>query len=310
MSNDTSSTFNPATDIPSLNGKVILITGANTGLGKQAALELAKHSPSHVFMTARDPTKGQKAVDEVLTTASEGTKVTLLELDLASFESVKAAAAKFTTLAKRLDILYLNAGFMGAPDSLTQEGYELQMGVNHLAHALLLHLLLPTLQQTVSSTGTKPRIISLSSSGHAYLEPPNIKFDHLKTPDGGRRNIDRYMQSKLANLVYAREFAAHHPEITMVSLNPGEVQTELFTRPTDDDFVRHITREVAPQQWIPVDQGVKNHLWAASAEENAIESGLYYDPVGKEGKLGPGAMDEVLSKEVWDWTQRELQAHI
>lgn len=101
--------FNPSTDIPSLEGKVILITGANSGLGKQSALELAKHNPALVWMAARSPEKGNEAVSEVKS-QTPGAAVSFLELDLSSFESVKNAAKTVVASSDRLDILILNAG--------------------------------------------------------------------------------------------------------------------------------------------------------------------------------------------------------
>lgn len=108
-------------DIPSLEGKVTLITGANTGLGKRTAMELAKHIPSHAWMTARDAPKGATAVEEVSALASI-VQISLLEVNLASFASIKATAKKFFTQTNRLDILYLNAGMLGHPQALTEDG--------------------------------------------------------------------------------------------------------------------------------------------------------------------------------------------
>ncbi len=111
--------FDPATDIPSLANKVILITGANTGLGKQSALELAKHGPSQLWMAARDGERGAAAVADVQKEAP-GISVLPLELDLSTFDSVKKAAKEFLAATSRLDILYLNAGIMGSPAALTR----------------------------------------------------------------------------------------------------------------------------------------------------------------------------------------------
>lgn len=101
--------FDPVTDIPSLEGKVILITGANSGLGKQSSLELAKHKPTHVWMAARSPEKGKEAVDDVKRQVPDAA-ITFLELDLSSFDSIKSAAKTVIASSPRLDILMLNAG--------------------------------------------------------------------------------------------------------------------------------------------------------------------------------------------------------
>ena len=104
--------FNPATNIPSLASKVILITGANTGIGKQVALDLSKHEPAQIWIAARSPSSGQAAVDEIKI-ASPSVDVRFVELDLTSFDSIKKAARKVLQTAQRLDILNLNAGIMG-----------------------------------------------------------------------------------------------------------------------------------------------------------------------------------------------------
>ena len=301
--------YNPSTDIPSLSDRVILITGANIGLGKATAHHLAQHSPAHVYMAARDPIKGEAAASEVRAVASPGTEVSFLQLDLASFESIKAAAKTFLAAEKRLDLLYLNAGVLGHPASVTKEGYEMHIGVNHLGHALLLRLLTPTLESTASTSGTKPRVVSLASIGYKYLDPSTIRFADLKTPESGLQSMQRYMQSKLANILYARSFAKAHPNLTIVSVHPGEVQTELYAREPGDDFVKYLQKDVAPTRWFGVEEGVKNQLWAGTADDAKIVSGEYYEPVGEGGRAEKGAVDMDLASELWDWTQKELEGH-
>lgn len=149
----TSINYEPDEGIPSLEGKVILITGANTGLGKLSALKLAQLNPAHLYLTARNAEQGQAAVDEILR-QSPNVNVSLLTMDLKSFESIKEATKAFLASSSRLDILYLNAGIFGHPAALTDDGYEIHFGVNHLGHALLLKLLTPVLCQTSSSTSS------------------------------------------------------------------------------------------------------------------------------------------------------------
>jgi retinol dehydrogenase-12 len=297
--------FNPATDIPSLSGKVIFITGANTGLGKASALELAKHNPAQVWVTARDAAKGESATDEIRSAASEGTSVCFLQLDLSSFDSIKSAAQKFTAASQRLDILYLNAGVFGCPAGLTRDGYEIQMGINHVGHALLLKLLAPTLARTAKQHGDA-RAISLSSTGYKFLTKP-IPFDKLRTIDAPIEAIDRYMQSKLANLLYAREAAKHYTDFTVVSLHPGEVMTELYAREAGDERVRMLQTQVAPVKTGPISEGVKSQLWAAAAP--GLKSGTYYEPVGVETVVENLGTDDEAAKKLWEWTQQELKDH-
>ncbi|RYP45872.1 hypothetical protein DL768_007829 [Monosporascus sp. mg162] len=292
--------FNPAADIPSLEGKVILITGANSGLGKQSALELAKHNPAQIWMAARSPEKGNEAVADVKSQVP-GAAVTFLELDLSSFASIKSAAKTVLACSSRLDILMLNAGLMGCPPKLTKEGYEIQMGTNHVGHALLLKLLTPLLIATASSHPV--RVVSLASSAWKYAGPEKIQFETLK-PLEGVTPVNRYVQSKIANMLYPQEFAKHYPQLTIVSVDPGEVATQLFSREPGDEQMVTLQTQVAPKLVRPVEEGVKNQLWAATAD--GVKSGQHYEPVGVNEPSGL-MLDTELAKKLWDWTQKELE---
>ncbi|KAJ3463361.1 hypothetical protein MRS44_008147 [Fusarium solani] len=288
MSPEKTYPFNPSTDIPSLSGKVILITGANTGLGKATAIELSKHSPEHIYLTSRNSAKGNGALNEIKSVASEGTKVSLLELDLSSFESIKAAARDFLKQQDKLDVLLLNAGVMGAPPVLTRDGYEAHMGTNHLGHALLFKLLQPILQKT-AATGADVRVIHLSSAGFRHVGPAGIEFETLKSATSETSLPLRYAQSKLACLLYAREAAKRIPNIKNIAINPGEM----------------LQTEVAPKVVIPISEGVKNHLWATTCPE--IENGEFYEPVGKTGGLEGHGLDDEMARKLWEWTEEQLK---
>ncbi|KAH6960397.1 hypothetical protein DER45DRAFT_627523 [Fusarium avenaceum] len=299
MPPQTTYAFDPSKDIPSLAGKVILITGANTGLGKATAIELVKHYPAHVYLTSRNPDKGKAALEEIQSGASVGTKVSLLDLDLSSFESIKAAASEFLQREERLDVLLLNAGVMGAPATLTKDGYEMHIGTNHLGHALLLKLLQPVLEKTPDT-----RVIHLSSGGFRHVGPEGIEFDTLKSATSTTALPLRYAQSKLACLLYAREAAKRYSFIN-IAINPGEVQTDLFTREAGDELMKYLQTEVAPKLEIPIDEGVKNHLWATTCP--VIKNGEFYEPVGKTGGLEGHGLDDEMARKLWDWTEEQLK---
>ncbi|KAL8870601.1 MAG: hypothetical protein Q9174_003395, partial [Haloplaca sp. 1 TL-2023] len=145
--------FDPDQDIPDLSGKVILVTGGNAGLGKEAVLQLAKHKSSRIFLAARTASKGESAIEEIKQVVPSA-NITLLKLDLCSFKSISAAAEEFKSQSKRLDVLMNNAGIMATPLAETEEGYESQFGTNHMGHALLTKLLLPTLLSTAKEEGS------------------------------------------------------------------------------------------------------------------------------------------------------------
>ncbi|TVY40543.1 putative oxidoreductase [Lachnellula occidentalis] len=292
--------FNPSTDIPSLEGKVILITGTNSGLGKQASLELAKHKPALIWMAARSPEKGNEAVADVKGQVP-GVAATFLQLDLSSFDSIRKAAKTVLEGSTRLDILMLNAGLMGCPPKLTTEGYEIQMGTNHVGHALLLKLLTPLILKTASSHPV--RVVSLASSAWKYAGPEKIQFETLKSLEGVTP-VNRYIQSKVANMLYPQEFAKHHPQLTIVSIDPGDVATQLFSREPGDEQMKYLQTEVAPKRVRSVEEGVVSQLWAATGE--GVTSGLHYAPVGLYESMGL-ALDTELAEKVWEWTRKELE---
>ncbi|KAI8633599.1 NAD(P)-binding protein [Xylariaceae sp. FL1651] len=297
------STFDSSSDIPSLEGKVIFITGANSGLGKKAALELAKHNPAQIWMAVRNIESGEAAASEIKS-QSKNTSIVLQELDLTSFESIKTAARAFLASAPRLDILFLNAGLMGAPPAVTKDGYEIHMGVNHLGHALLLKLLVPLLVKTAADSDV--RVISTSSIGYKFANPNGIQFDALKKDQvEGMTPVMQYTQSKLANLLYARQVAKHYPQFTTVSVHPGTVMTNLFTREPGDEQMRHVQTAVAPVKSIGIEEGIKTHLWAATSPH--VKSGMYYEPVGVPDTASGLDTDGEQAEKLWQWTQKELE---
>lgn len=304
--------FNPSTQIPSLAGKVALVTGANVGIGKQTALDLSKHHPAQVWVAARNVQSGNEAVAEIKAIASPGTSVKLLEMDLGSFSSVQAAARIVAAESNRLDILVLNAGMMGGHPGVTKEGYERNFGVNHMGHALLLKLLTPLLLgASENRIGLEPRVVILSSAGHRSSVIPHggIDFSTLSTSQANYSGVARYCQSKLANAVFPAPVAKRHPEFTTVSVNPGEVNTELFSKgASGGGWLQQVLRwVVAPLVGGSVEDGAKNSLWAATAK--GVKSGSYYDPVGKAGGESGLVKNGKLGEELWEWTQKELKGY-
>ncbi|RYP26123.1 hypothetical protein DL767_008163 [Monosporascus sp. MG133] len=307
--------WDPAAEMPSLAGKVVLITGGSIGIGKQAALELARHGapPSQIWIASRGGGGGAAAVAEIRRAASSPTvEVRFLELDLTSLASVREAARAFCSVAPRLDLLILNAGLMAGNPAVTAEGYELRFGVNYVGHALLARLLTPLMLETAAANppaagvaGTSPRIVAVSSAAHSYTVPGGIRFDTLK---GTAEDIDmmrRYGQSKLALLLWAREMAERQPRITTVAIHPGTVKTGLFSQP-EGGFLYHLVRMIfVPVVGLTVEDGAKNTLWAATSGD--VVSGEYYEPVGVAGKAGGWASDRGLSKKLWEWTEEELK---
>lgn len=301
-------------DIPPLTDKVILVTGGNIGLGFQSVLDLAARSPGHIYLGARSRTKAESAIKEIRARlpADNKTPITHLELDLSSFASIKTAAKTFLAAETRLDLLLLNAGVMALPPGLTADGYEIQFGTNHVGHALLTKLLLPVLQKTAAAAAAAAahppdvRVVVLSSGAHRWTSVQGIDFDALRAAETpGVSTTARYGQSKLANALWAREFARRCPQLTVVAVHPGVVGTNLFQSMGERSW---LVRNVAPWFLTSVEVGVRNQLWASTAPKDSVESGVYYEPIGVKGKASKLATDDALAVRLWEWTEKELES--
>ncbi|KAL4953684.1 hypothetical protein BDW69DRAFT_205697 [Aspergillus filifer] len=299
--------FNPDQDIPSLEGKTILVTGGNIGLGKQSALQYAKHNPSFIWLAARSRDKAEVAIDEIKSQLPQDTKANIkfLELDLASFDSIREAARRVLADSDRLDILLLNAGIMAAPPGLTKDGYELQFGTNYLGHILFAKRLLPLLQKTATLPNADVRLINITSRGHLLAPKEGIKYDTLRTTANELGPYRRYGQSKLAQILWTREAAKHYPNIKINAIHPGAVRTNLMNNATGSAWWVKLLGKLATYLVTPVEQGVKNQLWASVSSE--IKTGWYYEPVGISGSESELARDEALARGLWEWTEEELK---
>jgi NAD(P)-dependent dehydrogenase (short-subunit alcohol dehydrogenase family) len=304
--------FDPAEEIPSLESKVILITGGTAGLGYETVLGLAAHSPAHIYFTGRSQSSADKLI-EASKQRFPDVAVSFIKCDLTSLNAVREAARKVTAETTRLDVLNANAGVMALPPGLTEDGYEIQFGTNHVGHALLVKLLLPLMERTTQEHGDA-RVVWNTSVGYAGHAGNGIDLAKLKTtqedifPFGA--HWVRYSQSKLANLLYARALAKHHPTVTSVSLHPGVAVTGMVTSLSFPHrmlvYVTNIWR------MLTVEQCAWNQQWAATAPlgkgEKMVESGCYYEPIGIEGRLLRKANDDELAEKLWQWTQLELDS--
>jgi NAD(P)-dependent dehydrogenase (short-subunit alcohol dehydrogenase family) len=210
-----------ASQIPDQRDKTILVTGANTGIGLETALALTARGAA-VVLACRDTGKSRAAAARI-TGAVPGASVATVRLDLASLESVRQAAGEILTRFPRLDVLVNNAGLMMPPPGRTADGFELQIGINHLGHFALTGLLLPRLLATPGS-----RVVTVSSSAHRQgrMDLADLHFDRRKYQPSAA-----YSQSKLANLLFTyqlqRSLDAAGAAAIAVAVEPGFVRTEL-----------------------------------------------------------------------------------
>ena len=212
-----------------LDGKTVIITGANTGIGLETAVEMAKRN-ARVILACRSVERGEKAAVEVRKRSGNDNAV-FVQLDLASLDSVRKFAAKILEEEPRIDILINNAAVALIPErKLTQDGFEMQFGVNHLGHFLLTNLLLDRIKEAPSA-----RIVNVSSMGHAVGK---VEFDNLNS-ERSYSAWNAYVNSKLVNILFNRSLAKRlkGTRVTANVLHPGAINTEL-ARHTDTFLVR------------------------------------------------------------------------
>jgi NAD(P)-dependent dehydrogenase (short-subunit alcohol dehydrogenase family) len=209
-----------AADLPDLHGRIFVVTGGNSGIGLEAVRELSRRG-ARVLLACRDLRRGQAALADILRDVPAAS-VEETELDLASLASVRTFAARFSERFERLDALVNNAGVMAIPRRETADGFEMQLGTNHLGHFALTGLLLPRLLATPGA-----RVVTVSSSVHRV---GRIDFDDLM----GERRYSKwgtYAQSKLANLLFTyelqRRLAAAGSTAMAAACHPGYAATNL-----------------------------------------------------------------------------------
>ncbi|MFF0467782.1 SDR family NAD(P)-dependent oxidoreductase [Micromonospora zamorensis] len=277
--------------IPRQDGRVAVVTGANTGLGFETARRLAERGAS-VVLAVRDTEKGKLAA------ARMNGDVSVRELDLTSLESVRAAADGLRAAHPRIDLLINNAGVMYTPKQTTRDGFEMQFGTNHLGHFALTGLLLDLLLPVPGS-----RVVTVSSTGHRIRAA--IHFDDLQWERSYGRAA-AYGQSKLANLMFTyelqRRLAAHGTTVA-VAAHPGVSNTEL-TRNTPSVVRRPVTW-LAPVITQPATAGALPTLRAAT--DPSVLGGQYYGPDGLGEVRGhprlvtssPESYDVTVQQRLW-----------
>ena len=289
-------------DVADQSGRVALITGANSGIGYEAARVLAEHG-AHVVLGCRNPTRAADAVARIRA-GTPTASVEILEVDLADLESVAAAAARVSSDHTRLDILVNNAGLMAIPHATTAQGYEMQLGVNHLAAFALTGRLLGRLLATPGS-----RVVAVSSQGH---RPGRIRFDDLQF-DRGYHPWRAYFQSKLANLLFTfelqRRFAVADVDTIAVAAHPGGSRTNLGHENPGGvvNTIGHVSRPVIERFFLQsAAMGALPTLRAAT--DPGVIGGDYFGPDGLGEQRGhpkrvgtsSRARDMDVARRLWD----------
>ncbi|XP_005991563.1 retinol dehydrogenase 12 [Latimeria chalumnae] len=269
-----------------LDGKTVLITGANTGVGKETMRDLARRG-ARVIAACRDVSKGEAAVNEIrMDTGNE--QIVVRKLDLADTRSIREFADNLLREEKALHILINNAGVMMCPYSKTEDGFEMQLGVNHLGHFYLTYLLLNLLKHSAPA-----RIINLSSLAHNLGW---IKFADLQSEKSYNSGI-AYCQSKLANVLFTRELARRlqGTKVTANSVHPGTVHSEL----TRHSFMVSLAWKIFSVFIKTPMEGAQTSIYCAVAEELESISGKYFSDCSPAFVAPQGRNDET-AKRLWD----------
>ncbi|MEX2252736.1 MAG: oxidoreductase [Thermoleophilaceae bacterium] len=263
-----------AADIPDQSGRTAVVTGANGGLGLETARALGA-AGAHVVMAARNQEKAQAAVDDIRGGAPDAS-LEVVELDLGSQASVRAAAEGILAKHEKIDLLVNNAGVMGIPEGRTADGFETQFGVNHLGHWSLTALLMPALLRADAA-----RIVSVTSTAHHMGRSVNPKNPHL---DGKYGPWKAYGQSKLANFHFGlglqRELADAGAPVVSLIAHPGLSNTELqavSVEETGGGFSQKFFHGLAGSTGMSPEQGARPQLRAAT--DPAAKGGDFYVPL-------------------------------
>jgi NAD(P)-dependent dehydrogenase (short-subunit alcohol dehydrogenase family) len=289
-----------------LSGKRVLLTGVSAGLGVETARALAAHG-AVVIGAARDLSKAQAATEHVRAQATGGGSLRLVQLDLASLDSVRRCADGLLAAGEPFDVIIANAGVMACPKGTTVDGFETQFGTNHLGHFVLVN-------RIVSLLRPGSRLVNLSSAGHRYadvdLEDPN--FEHSPYAE-----FTAYGRSKTANILFAVEFDRRHKasEVRATALHPGAIRTELSRHMSPGAMEKLIAdinasqpKGAPPFSFKSIPQGAATSVWAACVAEADAIGGRYCEdchvanvasaPGVREG-VQPYALDPQHAQALW-----------
>jgi retinol dehydrogenase 12 len=244
-------------------GRTVVVTGANTGIGRATALALARQG-WRVYVASRSREKGAAAVASIKAAAGSDA-VFFLPLDLADLLSVRRCAEEFLARGEPLHVLVNNAGIGGA-HGVTRQGFEVTFGVNHLGHFALTSALLDRL---VSSAPA--RVVTVASDSHYSAR--GIDWDALRRPARNITGMREYATSKLCNVLFSQELARRTAEtgVTTYALHPGVVASDIWRR------VPWPVRPLITRRMLSVEEGAATSVYCATSASVAEESGLFYD---------------------------------
>ena len=260
-----------------MQGKIVIVTGANAGIGKATAAKLADKGAT-VVLACRSKERGESALGEL--SCVNGRCFALMHLDLADLDSIRAFAAAFAERYGRLDVLINNAGILGGRRALTKQGFEMAFGVNYLGAFLLTMLLLPLLEQSEQG-----RVVMMTSVAHGWVD---VRFDDLNYTHGYNRFL-AYGHSKLCNLLFARaltqKLRARGSRVTINAVHPGIVATDIVVNRVTGRF--RWVADLMRLFFLSCDEGAETSVYLASEPSLSRVSGEYF----VNCKIEPASLD-------------------
>ena len=280
-----------------LGGKVVVVTGGNSGIGKQAALELAGMGAT-VVIAARNPQKASAAVDEIRHATNAGDRVETIPIDLTSFASVRAFVDAFTAQHDQLDVLLNNAGLLLRERAVTEDGHETQFQTNHLAHFMLTQLLRPQLEKAGDA-----RVVNVASGAHNGARK-GLDFDDLEWERRKYRGFSVYSATKLMNILFTRELAKRWDGsgITTNALHPGFVASN-FAKEGDYGKLGNILMPLSRPFSISVPKGAQTSIYLASSPDVEGISGQYFYK-NRVGGPSAAALDDNAAALLWEISEK------
>lgn len=257
-----------------------VVTGASSGIGRAAAIELSGRG-IHVVLAGRSEPRTSPAVDVI---EAAGGSAEFLPLDLASLNSAREAGQQLAATGRTVDILVNNAG-IGGTRGVTEDGFEIHFGVNHLGHFMFTHHLSPALR-------SGSRVVQLSSDMHRRAT--GIDFEAVRRKSRSFYGIAEYAVSKLANALFAAEMARRRPDLHTYAVHPGLVNTNIIPK---------IIKPFVRSSLTTPEQGADTVVWCATSEDVAGESGSYY---ARRRQVEPSrpALDENLAATLWSESEQ------
>jgi NAD(P)-dependent dehydrogenase (short-subunit alcohol dehydrogenase family) len=281
-----------------MDGKTVIITGGNSGIGKATAVALAR-AGARVVITARSEARGTAAVADIATAAGSGA-VELSVFDLADLASVRAGAADLLDRCPRIDVLCNNAGLILSERTLSPDGYESTLAINHLGPFLLTELLLPRL------VGSAPaRVVNVASTAHKAARH-GMEFDDLMA-EHRYRQMHVYGRSKLANILFTAQLAERlaGTGVTANSLHPGTVATGYARDGDTTGFLAWGVKVFAPFSLTP-EQGARTSVYLCSSPEVEGVTGKYFAKC-TEATPSANARDKAASARLWEVSEQLVE---